>query len=327
VSTPTVPPSRRTTRVLRPYVAPVLLVLLVLVLTGCTASDETASTAPPGSGSAILSTAADPHALPPPGAPLPFDQLLRLDEAARQRYQQARQVLVDRCLEAAGFTPVKAPPIPPAGYEVRQGGNNVSNITDPAHGYGSVASALTRAAWAEQHAYDTWLELHPPSEAYRRVQYGTDKPGHGGTDIGCEGKAQRAISGQDLSAQERLTTFLKPVVNQAWAEATTDPDVVAAQARWSACLARAGYDFDTTWAVQSSPRLGSAGSRDWEVRLAHADVACQWSSHLSAVWDRVMTGVEERAIDAQAEVIEALQDDQRHEIEVVDQVLDRGAVE
>lgn len=249
-----------------------------------------------------------------------------LDAYRPDREQQivlgkAQQILIDQCMRAAGFAPQRQPPSPPPGYEEPTSPDPVSAVVDPDHGYGIPHDSATLRYWQAQRRYEVWMEEHPPSAAYLRVLNGVDKLGHG-SDTGCIGSVQRAMSdGQDLSAAERFSAFIKPILAKVWEQTDTDPRVVTAMGRWSACMHEKGFDFASTFAISQDPAIGGAGSHDREVQIAHADVSCEWSTRLVDVWDTVMEQYQRQAIDDNAQALGSFKQAQAAEIAVAEQVL------
>jgi len=84
-----------------------------------------------------------------------------------------------------------------------------------------------------------------------------------------------------------------------------DPRVLAAQARWSACMAESGYDIDNTVSDDdpipgidlNSPKPSAA-----EIKLALVEVACQDKTHVVQTWFEVESAYQRAKIDEQAEV-------------------------
>lgn len=300
---------------------PLAVVLLVAVVGCSTRGPSPAGVSTPAPSQAGQpSTTKDPRSLAPVGRVMPLDAY-RPDREQQIVLGKAQQILIDQCMRDAGFDPQRPPPSPPPGYEEPKSPDPVSAVVDPDHGYGIPHDSATLRYWQAERRYEVWMQQHPPSAAYLRVLNGVDKPGHG-PDTGCIGRVQRAMSdGQDLSAAERFSAFIKPILAKVWEQTHTDPRVVSAMSDWSSCMHKRGFDFASTFAISQDPVVGNPRAHDREVQIAHADVSCEWSTRLVDVWDTVMEQYQSQAIDDNAQVLGSFKNAQAEEIRVAEQVL------
>lgn len=109
-------------------------------------------------------------------------------------------------------------------------------------------------------------------QSTRRIVTGTPVPLGG-----CQGEAYRAIGAPAYLSMDGEWNYAGTLQRQTRTRALADPVVLAANRRWSSCMANAGYRVETPLAVLTTTM--PAGHRA-EVAMAEADVACQGSSHV-----------------------------------------------
>jgi hypothetical protein len=131
----------------------------------------------------------------------------------------------------------------------------------------------------------------------------TDDQGRQLPEDGCQGEADRELAdGTPVPANERLGNELS--VEQARA-AEADSRVRDVIAKWSECMARSGYQYETVW--EPNDRAWPDPANDEEIATAKADVACKQETNLVGTWAAVETAYHERAIDERAEELTDVQ--------------------
>lgn len=96
--------------------------------------------------------------------------------------------------------------------------------------------------------------------AYEAARYGPDGAG------GCEGSTWDAVYGDEPTADDTFAG-LQEEIGALWLSLADDPRQVALDARWSACMAGAGYDFDVALDAENSilGLIGTSGDANGEV--------------------------------------------------------------
>lgn len=273
------------------------LVGLAVLLTGCTGAGAT--TAPEVS----FAPSDNPSdARPIEVEALPLTAARFVTDADFLLVAGAAEVAIQECMQRAGFE-YPLPPIQPLGRHIlvdhpfgpwpgeETGGRGFrvaapESPGSPVHAYLDSLSENERAAW--YHA------LHgdesgggpggtaPPITATLPdgsvVESGFTK----GAEQGCSYRGAQAIFG-DYPKREAIRTVLQSLMNEAWASTESSELVASAVEAWSACMKRAGHDYDKPQdAIEEfAPREQVLPD---ELTAAAADAACKQESHLYDAW-------------------------------------------
>lgn len=121
---------------------------------------------------------------------------------------------------------------------------------------------------------------------------------------GCAGEADRTLA-KDVKkpANDKLGGELSI---QAHKRSEADSRVRAVMKRWSDCMARGGFTYQTVWEPNDYPWPVVAG--ETEKATAAADVRCKRETNLVGVWYAVETAYQRRLIDDNAEALTKLKD-------------------
>lgn len=262
----------------------IMVLAVILGMTGCqssgsqtsgqvpAASSEPATSAGQGtaggSGSALSAAAAMPL-----GPYLPSAQL-------QAQLDDMRLRLVTRCMDSAGF-----------GYPVIVE-DPMSYGADPGNSAFYVFGATDMAVAAKYGYHETDVAV-----AHRHTVNGGKLP------------KMRALPAAEIT---QLGTCNEQVSNQvgnpgwkseiqnlawtAWQQSKSDPRVVAGFQKWSACMVRKGFRYDTPLDALVGQPAGSNRAVQWnapdpsqlEVSTAEADVACKTVTGLLSVWRAVL---------------------------------------
>ena len=202
---------------------------------------------------------------------LPLDRYV-LTDSELTLVDRAKNTMIARCMGRAGFSyPVRGEPVTTPGNTRRYG----LSLPDSAarFGYRPPPQLLAGRRWTA--VLDRYVGVLD-----RRGQaalFGTD-PGQrpAGVPVGGCAAAADALtpggSGTDPGLVERLAVATLR-------RAAGRPEVLAAQERWSQCMATAGFRYASPEAAAQDPRWSSPGraarpSGD-EVRTARTDVDCK----------------------------------------------------
>lgn len=267
-------------------VAGAFLVGLVTV-TGCSPAERKAET----SGE------------PPIGPVLAIDDLaafeLPLDDyhassksAGVDAVTQAEHILIDQCLRPFGLQlpPWRETSGPGQTHERRYG------ITDLALAKARGYRPPVRPAESER------SEPVPP--AVESVVTGRGQRSHAGRKVpdgGCVSEARRTLANgapeADLDLPNRLTS-------QTWEQSKRDSRTRRAFDEWSACVARAGYDYPSPLAALEDQMFTTPEPTAEEIAIATTDVRCKKEAKVVEVWATVETAYQRRAIEDDAESLE-----------------------
>lgn len=248
----------------------------------------------------------------PPGEP-PIGPLLTVDDLAAfalplDAYQpwskktgadtvtRAEHVLIDRCLRPFGLNlpPWQAPQGPGRTNERRYG------ITD-------LELARSRGYRSPPKPPDAETSQPATPPAVQAVVTGQGRRTYAGMKVpdgGCVGEARRALANGgepavDLDLPNRLAT-------QTWEQSKQDSRTRRAFAAWSACVARAGFDYPDPLAALGDPMFSTAEPTAEEIAIATADVRCKKETKVVEVWATVETAYQREAIEDDAESFERI---------------------
>ncbi|GLF99879.1 hypothetical protein [Streptomyces yaizuensis] len=291
---PLFPPRRGRRRAVMPGCVAVALA----VLAGCTSgSGGSASAGQEHGGEPLLGRI--PVVVAGHGLKLPLDAYL-VDDQRMRRLNQARADAIDRCTRDFGFR--YRPPGPPR----KETGPRSS--TDRRYG-------ITDATVAAQDGYglgDRDPARQPPPErpSFSRQQetvvFGNGRTRVRGREVpegGCAGQADAVLGlarpdGPDLDLPLRLS-------NDAFEASRKDSRTREVFARWSQCMAAAGYDYRDPLVPPGDPQLRDAPEKE-AVRAALQDIACKKQTNLTGTWFAVETAYQKRTVDRNRAELESV---------------------
>ncbi|MEV0388786.1 hypothetical protein [Nonomuraea sp. NPDC050643] len=270
-------------------------ILIGVVATACGVRDGTNGEPPPPTGPTPVITAAAQISLPLDGHRLTLEEDLLL--------QRAEGHLVVVCMARFGVTyepPEPRPGLSSAGHERLYG------LLDP-------EIAANWGYTGENSAGLGTAQARPPApERHEELLTGSPERGTG-PDGGCVGEARRDLAAGSQQADENLIIDLAYV---AGVRAEADGRVRAAFARWSACMAAAGFDYEDPWEPNNHPWPHDDGtvSRQ-EKAVATADVRCKHETNLAGVWNTVAAAHQRRLIEQHGNLLSALERARGHRLE------------
>jgi hypothetical protein len=162
------------------------------------------------------------------------------------------------------------------------------------------------------------MALRQGVDAQGGVVKATDADGRPLPVGGCDGEVLRNVfGGADFDMFRGQNLF-----SQAAERAEVDPRLMEAWGLWSACMAKAGYTYDTPWEANDDARWWSQTSPSSdEVKAALTDLDCRESTGMQATWVAVLNAYERRLIDQEgaslAEWADRLQSNRRRAKELV----------
>lgn len=267
------------------------------------------SSADPGKAAASADNIAQSTGYSPaPGAPLlPLFAYLQ-SNSEYDTYVQAYNTVVSRCMLKYGFVDphqVYAGPSIPSMYR-RYGLTDIAAARK--WGYQMppmlVVNNVPVSAAELTHAWNYVLTggtlLRPSSKP---VSYGGKVLPAGG----CSGEANRLLGEARVSGM----TLAQQLMNTAYSQSQTNPVVVAAVAKWSACMAAHGFTYSSPYAPfqkYSLDKQGSAPSK-LEIDTAITDIGCKHKSNLVAIWFGVEKSDEETLIQQHFAALTELRSD------------------
>jgi hypothetical protein len=208
------------------------------------------------------------------------------DEARYKREQAARERSISACMRQQGLSYTVSPP-----QDENPGGGRrrgAAAPTDPNDSHAATLSPEERARY-----YTALYGVADPNDQSGQLW----RPGSA-TGGGCWGDALRTFPGV-YAARSRLAEQFSEL-RQAVA---TDPEVTAAEGRWSICMRGKGFTF-------ASPRAMSAdtvrpGADEARLASAHAaDPACRAESGLKAAVERAKLAREAAFVTAHRDQLE-----------------------
>lgn len=222
---------------------------------------------------------------------LPLDAFVQ-DVAERQTVLRAEYVQTKSCVEQFGFQ-FAAPAWDKSPADVTSSGQamhyRLYGLLDDGHarqmGYHSYGENL-----ASEAAYQ---DLKLPNDYYNVVAAkfgGGTFNGKAIPDGGCLGAAQREVEGAtDLGLPVQLAF-------DAWTASNNDSRVVAAFAKWSTCMAGAGYHYGTPMEANNDPKWSGDKASAEEIAVAVADVNCKKTTNLAGIRMAVDAAYQGKAI-------------------------------
>jgi hypothetical protein len=232
---------------------------------------------------------------------LPLDAYAQ-NFAERQTVLRAEYALTKSCVEQFGFEFAalawdKSPAdVPNAGQPVHY---RLYGLLDEDHakqmGYHSYGENLaSEAAYADMKLPDDYYNV-VVAKFGGGVFNGKTIP-----DGGCLGAARREVEGAtDLSMPGQLAF-------DAWTASKSDSRVVAAFARWSTCMARSGYRYNTPMAANNDPKWSGEKASAEEIAVAVADVDCKKTTNLAGIRMAVDAAYQREAISQHSADLNAI---------------------
>lgn len=153
-------------------------------------------------------------------------------------------------------------------------------------------------AQAEQDWQQEYDRLFSHSHAYLNVM-GAEFGGgtYAGRTIpegGCFGEGQRQVQGSDIE----LVRLFDTLGGQSWQAASEDGRVQAVFEKWSVCMSKAGFNYDTPWTANNE--AGGPDVTDAEIAIAVADVRCKQQTNVVGVYAAVDGAYQRVLIDKYA---------------------------
>ncbi|TMK20670.1 MAG: hypothetical protein E6G68_04375, partial [Actinobacteria bacterium] len=190
--------------------------------------------------------------------------------------ERAQHKLVGECMRRFGFT-----------WDVPFNERDVSGVQIPHYRlYGLLdeehAAAYGYNAGSSAAGGKTDETAAPISPDYANV---LGAKGGGGTykgmqipKDGCYGEARRKVAEGGPAFDSSLPEGLSA---DSWARANKDSRVLAAFARWSACMANSGYSYRTPMDANNDSRWDGDRPTAAEIGVAKADVQCKKQTNLT----------------------------------------------
>ncbi|WP_145926797.1 hypothetical protein [Amycolatopsis orientalis] len=199
---------------------------------------------------------------------------------------KARNTAFKNCMLGFGFDLGPLPDAPPENAGVNE------------FRYG-----LTDEAKAKASGYTVPPQPKPPQPEIppegRPIASGKGERTYQGKPVpegGCQGEARRKLS-EGAAHDEKLVLRLG---EEAGKQAEADSRVKAAFRAWSACMARAGFDYTDPWQPNDNPEFQGLEANAREIATATADVRCKREVNLVGIWASVETAYQERKIGENA---------------------------
>ncbi|MFD8787171.1 hypothetical protein [Kitasatospora sp. NPDC059599] len=211
----------------------------------------------------------------------------RADDRSAVQEIRARNALVVSCMHRAGFAAFTGDGLQPA-----QPPDNATALPAGPWGYLGTQAAAT-------------LGFHPPKRPLPRP--GTAPAGSGeaydAARVDCDRQAAERLGSPPATGADLVSRLF----DESTAATAGDARVVAATARWGACMASAGFPAT---APEELPRQYRAAPEPTptELAAARADAGCTTTSDLAAVWFAALTGYQRQLIDRNAQALTAQQE-------------------
>ncbi|MGW1397269.1 hypothetical protein ACWCRF_01000 [Streptomyces sp. NPDC002405] len=278
--------------------------LSVVLLSACQSGGRTGSE-PEISSSPATKTVA--------GVPTPVLPLDSYGVSAEQRavLDQAVDELAGTCMKAKGYT---WPARPKRLGVARSANERRYGVTDPGtvrvYGYHLAPPA---GVTAEQLAEETRQEKKRKAlmtDALTKAYTGRDGATTG-TSLtgGCRGEALKQLGLLRLEALNAVDLAQQ----QGWKRTEADSRAKAVNAKWSACMKKAGHTYADPHAAAGDPTWWTEGEGDSaapkktrarEIATAVADVKCKQQVDYVTVWQSVETTYQNKIIEANKQDLE-----------------------
>ncbi|MEV0206401.1 hypothetical protein AB0H97_14495 [Streptomyces sp. NPDC050788] len=296
--------------------------LCAVLLSGCQSSGDGTPSEPEISASPATKTVAGVRV-----PVLPLDAYT-VDAQQQEELDRAVDQLAQTCMKAKGYTwPARLEQlgVPRSANERRYG------VTDPeavkVYGYQLAPPVgVTPAQLAEEARREKKrkaLMTDALTKAYTGRSGKTAAASHTG---GCRGKALKQLG---LPQGGEALTAVDLAQQQSFQRTEADSRARAANAKWSACMKKAGYRYanphvaaaDPAWWTKGADPAAPnrAGAR--EIATAVADVRCKRQVDYVTVWQSVETTYQHKIIAANRKELDAVRQARRNALRKAHEVL------
>ncbi|MGW4020309.1 hypothetical protein [Streptomyces sp. NPDC005009] len=175
-----------------------------------------------------------------------------------------RDDLIDQCMDEAGYPAWEpAPDLPEIGGKT---------LTDWRYGIHDAELAAERGyhpAAGEQEAYDAAL-----------AEGSVDESGAPDDVVkGCAGEVDGMVPALAVSG------IIERISGESYSESHKNPKVVAAFAKWSACMKGKGYEYKAPMDANEDLRFADPTKvSQLEIETASADIACRGEADVTRTW-------------------------------------------
>ncbi|WP_290062214.1 hypothetical protein [Amycolatopsis solani] len=234
---------------------------------------------------ALAGCAAPPNLLRSTDLRLPLDDYL-LSPAELRELSAARELLVRRCLAAAGFAyPSRAdsaPKGPRTWNERRYGGTDADLVAVDGYGLGDREPTGDKPA--------------PKLDAAARAAL-----------EGPRGCAAKAGEEQRRGGPELDRDLPRRLASESFARSRGAPEVTDVVRKWSDCMRAGGFAYDDPLAPPADPRWAGPGKpAAAEIATATADLECKRRTNLVGVWFTAETAVQRGLVDGNRAALESI---------------------
>ncbi|MGI5399211.1 hypothetical protein ACQEVG_07075 [Streptomyces sp. CA-135486] len=214
---------------------------------------------------------------------LPVEAFMTTKAEARL-ISNARDSLIDKCMEDAGFdrwTP--APDLP------EPGGTTLVDWRYGIHDAETAAGRGYHPAAEQQQAYDEAMMAGAVDES--------------GAD---EGKLRACVQAADGQAPPAQPAELVQRINgESFMQSKNDPNVVAALAKWSSCMKAKGYSYKEPMEANDDPRFNDQHKvTALEIATAKADIQCRDRYSVEKTWFDAEVKLQLKAIEENRPALE-----------------------
>ncbi|MEV4662511.1 hypothetical protein AB0J85_11210 [Micromonospora echinofusca] len=220
---------------------------------------------------------------------LPLDQYLP-DEAEALQVRMARDAVMVNCVREFGFT-VPLPVYPR--QSVGRGRNESRYLlasASRARKYGYKWPELTKQSDPNAPALSAEVQAVVSGEGPSVIS-GNKVP-----DGGCLGAANRHLKIDEAPGSD--IDFMRRMDVRAYAATKADSRVLAATARWSGCMERAGYHYPNPGRANDDPAFNTTVASSGEIATAVADVLCKEEVGLINLMAAAETAYQNREIES-----------------------------
>ncbi|MFG3134302.1 hypothetical protein ACGFZU_42295 [Streptomyces tendae] len=196
-----------------------------------------------------------------------------------------RDDLIDQCMDKAGYPAWKpAPDLPQVGGKT---------LTDWRYGIHDASLSAKRGyhpAAGEQQAYDAAMEEGAVDES--------------GAPDGAVRGCVTEVDGHVPAVQTE--GIVQQISGESFAESHKDPVVVAAFAKWSACMKGKGYSYKAPMDANDDIRFADPHKvSQLEIETAEADIACRNEADVTRTWFEAESAIQRSKIAANLKEINA----------------------
>ncbi|MFD8716551.1 hypothetical protein ACFV2H_00610 [Streptomyces sp. NPDC059629] len=295
--------------------------LAVMVLSACQSVGR-AGSEPKISSSPATKTVA--------GVPVPVLPLDSYGVSAQQQavLDQAVDKLAGTCMKAKGYTwPARLKRLGVA----RSANERRYGVTDPeavrVYGYHLAPPVGVTAEQLAEEARQEKKRKALMTDALTKAYTGRDGATTGSSLMGgCRGEALKQLG---LLRLEALTA-VDLAQQQGWKRTEADSRAKAVNAKWSACMKKAGHAYADPHVAAADPAWWTKGegdsaarkkSRAREIATAVADVKCKQQVDYVTVWQSVETTYQDKIIKVNKQELEDVRQMWRKALRKADQVL------